>query len=650
MTDSSILSSRPEPAALSVSSWAFTYRFFLSACFLVLILFSLTFRHSGVGIFILGLMDFVFCADILVRSAGKDLLAGRLSFALLLTVCAGAGFLYSAFNTFLTVKLFGPATDLFLYSVLLVTLGLWAERRLTREKEKARVFIKKIDDFLPKSARLCVGRQFRKLFANELKKGDLIFIKPGERLPADGIVRQGKTSIDEQLITGNMLPTSKNIGSRVYAGTLNKSADIYVEVTEILAESSLMSVIDAIKKGELLRSKFKSALDAFAAWLLPLLLVAAGGVYAWVLHQYGHAQWFHYLGIFLFILAVACPAALVFVAVFPSFFTRLGARTQKVKIQNMYALQELAEADTVFFDKTGTLTYGELRVSGVYPAKKISEKFLLETIASAEQLVDGPFAEAIELYAKKRKIKIQPLLCFDVLPGLGVQATCAGEKILAGRTQWLEEQGIKTAAKAATVAEAVVCVARNGKFLGYLTLADELRPGARESVALLKEMGKDIILISGDNEFSVEVIAREAGIEKMNFNVLPKTKAEIVANLREAGKKVVMVGDGFNDIIALLKADAGIVFSSGRNVYNNWVDIIIKRRDLFPISYLFTINKKLRRVVGWNVVLAVLLNGLLAAWLLWRMPQPSAWPLLVGGSLATVLIVFLNSTRMLKIK
>ncbi len=650
MTELPLVSSRPAPAALSVPSKAFTYRFFLSACFLVLMLFSLTFRHSGVGIFILGLMNFIFCADVFARAAGKDLLSGRLSLAVLVTVCAGAGFLYSALNTFLTVKLFGPVPDLYLYTVMLITFVLWAARRLAREKEKARVFVKKLDDFLPKSGRLCVGRQFRKVFANELKKGDLIFVKTGERLPADGIIKQGKTSIDEQLITGNMLPTSKTAGSRVYAGTLNKSDAVYIEVTEVLASSALMSVVDAIKKGEIHRSGFKSALDGFASWLLPVLLLAAGGAYAYMLYKHGTAQWFHYLGMFLFVLALCCPAALVFTAVFPSFFARSGARARKIKIQNMYALDEIVHADTVFFDKTGTLTYGELRVSGVYPAPKVQEKLLLETVASAEQLVDGPFADAVNRCAKERKIKVKRVLCFDVLPGLGVQATCGGDKVLAGRTQWLEEQGIKTSAKIATAAEAVICVAKNGKFLGYLTLSDELRPGAKETVAFLKSKGKDVILVSGDNEASVAAVAREAGIEKMNFNVLPKTKAEIVANLRALGKRVVMVGDGFNDIIALLRADGGIVFASGRNVYNNWVDVIVKRRDLYPVSYLFTINKKLRRVVGLNVFLAVLLNGALAAWLVWRMPEAAGWHLAVGGSLAVVLLVFLNSMRMLNVK
>lgn len=650
MTQLPLMSSRPDPAALSVPSRAYTYRFFLSACFLVLILFSLTFRHSTVGIFILCLMDFLFCADVLVRSAGKDIWAGRMSFAVLVTLCAGAGFLYSTLNTFLTVKLYGPVQDLFLYTSLLITLALWAERRLAREKEKARVFIKKLDDFLPKSGRLCVGRHFRKVFAGELKTGDLILVKPGERLPADGILRKGKTSIDEQLITGNMLPTSKIVGSHVYAGTLNKSADVYIEVTAVLADSALLSVINAIKQGERHRSTFKSVLDIFSAWLLPLLVLAAGGAYAALLHAYGAAHWFTYLGVLLFVLAGACPVAWVFIAVFPFFFTRTGARREKIKIQNMYVLDELSRADTVFFDKTGTLTYGELRVSGIFPAENVTKRQLLTTIATAEQLVDGPFADAINLCAKEHKIRTKRLLCFDVLPGLGVEATCGEDKILAGRTQWLEERGIATSAKVATAAEAVVCVARNGQFLGYLTLADELRPGAKETISLLKSLGKDIVLVSGDNETSVAVIAQAAGIEKVNSNVLPKTKAEIITNLRNLGKRVVMVGDGFNDIIALLRADAGVVFASGRNVYNNWVDVIVKGRDLFPVSYLFTINKKLRRVVLTNAVLSVLLSGGWAAWLLWHMPHAQGWAQPIGGALAIVLVVLLNSMRMMKIK
>ncbi len=640
-----------EPAALSVSSRAFTYRFFLSGCLLLLVLGSQLLEHSAIGIFVLVLMDLLFCGDILLRCAVKDLWNGRFSLSALVMMCALCGFAYSVLSTFHVTGWHGPVTDLYVYTMLLITLTLWVERRLSREKEKTRVFIKKLDDFLPKAARLCVGRDFRKVFARELSKGDIVFVKEGERLPCDGMVRKGKTSIDEQLITGNMMPTAKRLDHPVFAGTLNKSDGIYVEVTQTLPGSAIMGIINAIKNSERHRASSRSLLDGYAAWVLPFIALCAGGIYVGLLVRHGFAQWYTYLGVLLFVAALFCPVAFAFAVVFPSFFARKSGARRKLKIQNLNALEKLVSAGTLLFDKTGTLTYGELRVSGVYPVSEEVRKTLLAAVVTAEQWVDGPFADAVNTYAKERKIKPRKLLAFDVLPGLGVQAHSRGNRILAGSIPWLTEQGITVSQTITQQCEAVICVAVNGEYLGYLTLADELRPGAQEMVQFLRAQGKEIILVSGDNESSVSAIAKEAGIEKFNFFVLPKTKAEIVSNLQGLGQQVVMVGDGFNDIIALLKADAGLVFSSGRNVYNNWVDVIIKRRDLQGIAYLFAIHTKLRRLIRQNVVLCVLLNGLLAGWLVWQgatRALPWQWP--VAGALAVVVIIWLNSVRMLRIR
>jgi len=640
-----------EPAALSVPSRKFTYRFFLSGCLLLLVLGSQLLEHSPMGIFILVLMDLLFCGDVILCCAVKDLWRGHFSLSALVAVCALCGFAYSVLTQFKIAGWHGPVTDLYVYTLLLITLTLWIERRLSREKEKTHVFIKKLDDFLPKAGRLCVGRQFRKVFARELHKGELVFVKVGERLPCDGIIRKGKTSIDEQLITGNMMPTAKRVDHHVYAGTLNKSDDIYVEVTQTLPDSAIMGIIDAIKNSERHRAGARSLLDGYAAWVLPFIAGCALGLYGVLLVRHGVAQWASYLGVFLFTAALFCPAALAFAVVFPSFFARKGGARLKLKIQNLNALEKLVNASTLFFDKTGTLTYGELRVSGVYPVIEEAKKQLLKAVITAEQLVDGPFADAVNTYARENKIRPNKLLAFDVLPGLGVQAQGRGMKILAGSIPWLTEQGIAISQEINQQCEAVICVAVNGEYLGYLTLADELRPGAQDMVQFLHKQGKEIILVSGDNESSVSSIAREAGIEKYNYFVLPKTKAEIVGNLQGLGQQVVMVGDGFNDIIALLKADAGLVFSSGKNVYNNWVDVIIRRRDLDGIRYLFTIHTKLRSLVRQNVILCVLLNGLLAGWLVWQSAAtPASWQVPVLGALAVVVIVWLNSLRMLHIK
>lgn len=649
-----ISASRPakgEAAALSLPSGAFTYRFLLAGFLLILIVFSLALDAGRVGICILTLVLCAGSADVLFRCGAKDLLNGRFSFALLVSVCLSCALLYSLVYTFFSKPLYGPLPGLYAEIGFLTALALWAQRRAVKQKELTKVFIKKLDDFLPKSGRLLVERRQAKVFAQELKPGDVILVKPGERIPCEGEIVKGKSAVDESLITGNMLPATKAVGSRVFSGTLNKSDDLYIKVTDNLASSPLMGVVNAIKTSELQRGERESKLDKFSAGLLPFALLCAGGAYAYLLYSADYARAAYFGGALLLAAGLGCPAAFIFSQVFSEFFARKGAAARKIELQNMPALEVLDDADTLFFDKTGTLTYGELRISGVYPQSPAQKKVLLECLATSEQLVDGPFAAAVNIYAQEHGIKTRKLLCFDVLPGLGVTATLARskDKIIAGRAQWFAEQGLKV--QGLLFADGTtICVAKNGEFLGYVTLSDVLRPGAHDMVQYLKEQKKEVILMSGDNESSVLTMAKGAGIDQMNFNVMPQTKAEIVGNMRALGKQVVMVGDGFNDITALLKANAGIVFSSGNNVYNNWVDIIIHRSDLYSINDLFTINKKLKNNLRANIFLAVLCNAAMLAWLLFFVNGPLPWFTALLCQLGGVLAVFLNAARLLNVK
>lgn len=632
--------------ASAFPSGAYTYRLVLSFCLFILVCLSSWRHHSPVGVFVLALVSWLFCADVLHRAARRDLAAFRMSFALFAGLSCTAALIYSAVNTFALVPLWGPLPFLYVQCTGVITLSLWLLRRQALRREQTKVFIKKLDDFLPKSARLCVGRAFRKVFADELQTGDLVFVKPGERIPCDGILRKGKSAVDESLITGNMLPSAKAEGSVLYAGTLNKSDEIYVEVTGLVHSSVIAGILNTIKTSERMRAETVCASDRYCALFLPLTVAAAAGAYAWCLSSGSPADWLACSGVFLFVLGMGFPAAFVFVEAFAVLFAKLGARRKGIVLQNIGALNELVQADTVFFDKTGTLTYGVLRVSAVHPVLPTKKRALLQAVVTAEQWVDGPFAQAVNDYAEEHRIRPGKLLCFDVLPGMGIRARSERNQIVCGREKWFADMGIQTdSIQIASASEAVICVAKNGEYLGYLTLSDQLRPCAKEMVRFLNNRKKELILISGDNESSVSSIARSAGIEQMNFNVLPQTKAEIVSNLRAMGKKVVMVGDGFNDITALLRADAGIVFSSGRNVYNNWVDILIKRKDLLSITDLFKINTKLKAAVFVNVLLAFLLNGAALAWLFFKTPAWYAAPACVCGA---VLAVFLNSARLLK--
>ncbi len=598
------------------------------------------------------LVNASFCADIFVRGAWKDLSQGQVGFSLLVSVCVAAGLADALLHTFFTTSSVSPIKDLYLYVALFLTLSLWVQGSRVREQERAQVYIKKIDDFLPKSARKCRADRTCKVFANELKPGDNVVVRPGERIPCDGRITQGNTAIDEQLLSGNTLPIYKQKGDAVYAGTVNKTTVIHVEVVHELSSSELMNVVKAVQQSELRRSFWTDDLDLCAAWVLFFLVLVVGGQGGFLVARYGFTQSLQYGGICLQVLALGAPLALLFAQRLPFAFALHAAKKAGIRIQNRYAISHFTQADTIFFDKTGTLTYGALNVRSMHPVKATAqdERALLEAVACAEQRVDGPFAKALMRYAKEKHIVPKPVTSFEVISGIGVRAVSGKDTIFAGRIQWLTEQGLTLPDSISREKEAVVCVSKNDRYLGYFVLEDSLRPGAEETVRFLKKQGKDMLLISGDNEGAVSEIARQVGIEKQNFHVLPKTKAEIVGNLRTMGHKVAMVGDGFNDIVALLRADVGVVFLSGNNTYYNWVDILLSRRDLCPLMDLFTINKRIKRTSCFNVAAAFLLNIVWIEMLFWQYASQANWHWTLGGGFAVLGVILLNSMRLLKIK
>lgn len=640
-----------ESAALAVPVKAYTYRFWLSLVLLILLSYYALISGLLVGVFVLSLVELLLCADILWRNAWQDLEKKRFSFSVLVCGSVVAGFGYSVSKTFFKDPLAGNLVDLYLPTGLLLTLYLYNCMRNARSQERTRFFVEKLDDFLPKSGRLLGSNQReRMVFARELKKGDIICIKPGERVPCEGIIVEGETTLDESLITGNITPAVKQKGSPVYAGTLNKTAVITVRVEKGLDDSEMAGIISAIAKSEHHRYIRAEVLDRYAPWLIlcSVVLAVAGYLYFYIAGNYFRPL--HNLGILLLIAGLGCPLSLFFAVWVPSACLRLGAGRRKIDIHVMSALEILDKSDVVFFDKTGTLTYGELTVTDVHSYQPKGTTQLLTCLATAEQFVDGPFAKAVLDYARKQHIEPKPLQRFEVLPGMGVCAIAAKSTILAGRPEWLQEQGIELSIKP-HAGQTVICVAKNGKGLGYVLLEDKIREGATKMIASLHASGKELVLMSGDNELSVQSVAERTGIERYNFGVLPQTKAEIVGNSVSLGKKTVMIGDGFNDITALLRSDAGIVFSSGKNVYNNWVDVVVRCEGLDSVAEVFGLYRRLLRCVRGNIILSQLCNIALIAAVLFAPAQIwQSYLLLLGGILVGVMVVLLNSMRLLYIK
>ena len=645
----SALSAR-QTAVLSVSAKAYLYRFCLSLCFLAIISYSLSLDSVRPGIFVLVLLNLLFCADVLFKNAKTDLGHGQFSISVLAAVSILAAFGYSLAQTFFVRPLAGDLPDLYVPLMLLLSAYLWNASRLARSKERTYVFIKKLNDFLPKSACRLTDTQERRLFARELVKGDMIKVRPGERIPCDGTIVKGETIIDESLITGNILPASKSAGRPVYAGTLNKGQDIEVRVETKLTQSALGGIIKALSDSEEHRCILRDPLDSYAPWVLGISVLGALACYFYFYAQGAYSRPLHNIGFFLFVLGVGCPLALLFCVSAPSYFVRWGAARKKIRLQNLGVLEQLFHSEVIFFDKTGTLTQGQLHIASVHAAEKREEQELLRCLVSAEQKVDGAFAKAVREYAVEHEIKPQALKDFEVFAGQGVRAVAGQDTILVGLPNWLSKLSVKLP-YTLSQEQLMVCVVKNEHYLGYVLLEDSLRPEAAETVAQLKKLGKEVVLLSGDSEASVKAVARSCEIEKINFGVLPQTKAEIVGNYIALGKKVTMIGDGFNDIIALLRADASVVFSVGKNVYNNWVDAVLDRVDLAAVTDLLTLYYRWISCVRGNIVLSVVGNLLVLAGLIFSpIPTRELNAVLLSGMAAVVAIIIFNSMRLLHIK
>ncbi len=631
-----------------VSLRGYSYRLYLSVCFFLLVLFSLLLGHSSLGIFILALVDLCFCGDVLLITAWQDAFRGRLGVLGLAVLGIIGGLVYSAVNTFLPAWGRAPLPDLYLYEMALISVMLWLERRRVLEGERIHLFDKQIQGFLPKSARVRHGNDYKKVFAHEVKEGDELLVQAGERLAADGILYKGEGSIDEQLLTGNILPAIKGKNSRVYAATRCKTGPLYVRVTRPLEKSTFVEILQAVGRGEVRKNTSHVQLDKVAwRWLLAWLLLGAClyvGLTCFLLK--GTVEW----GKILFLAGVMCPLAFPFTLLFPSFLASFAAKRNQIEIHNLYVLPLLTQADVFFFDKTGTLTQGDLVISGLYPSKTSSEAALLEAAATAEQSVNGSFATAVLSHAKQKGISPRAAAYFEIFAGQGIRASQGKNTLWVGSVSWLAKQGFANLPPIPTQDQTIIGVAENKQFLGYITLADKIRPFVEKTLDFLRAQGKEIMLVSGDNERSVRAVAQAVHIEKYNFEVLPKTKAEIVNNLRLLGKKVVMVGDGFNDILALLQADVGLVFSSGKNGYNHWVDGVIKRRDLYALVYLFKLKKKFSRLCYQNMALCIAANAALIGWLMTLPAGSVKWYILISANAAMMGLMLLNSIRMLRVK
>ncbi len=457
---------------------------------------------------------------------------------------------------------------------------------------RGRHAIRHLIDLLPSTATVNERGGWRELGVQQVLVGDIVLIKPGSRIPVDGSVVGGHSFVDQATITGESMPVEKNPGKQVYAGTINQSGALEVRVERLGRDTTFGKIIQAVEQAEQSRAPIQRIADRLAGYLVYFALAAAILTFL-VTHNMRST-------ISVIIVAGACGIA----AGTPlAILGAIGrAAQQGAIIKGGLYLEKLAEVDTILLDKTGTLTFGTPRLLDVHPAPEISAALLLKTAAMAESRSEHPVAKAILKKAIEMGIGYEDSSQFECTPGRGVSAICGGEEVIVGSENFLLERGVSLSRGNGHGADAEVFVARQGKFLGTLVVADLLRPEAKEAIRSLKSMGLRTVLLTGDAQAVAEDVGKKLGVHEVASELLPEEKLQYVKRLAAASHTVAMVGDGVNDAPALAQATVGVAMGSGTDVAQESADVVLIGSDLSKLVETLRIARRCRRTIMQNFV------------------------------------------------
>lgn len=462
--------------------------------------------------------------------------------------------------------------------------------------DRAKKGLKKLIDLQPTMARLVSGEV---ISAEKVKVGDVIRILPGEKIPIDGKIVSGETSVDQSVMTGESLPVDKAVGDEVFCGTLNKFGSIDVKATCVGEHSSLQKLIKMIRDAEEKQAPMQRIADRWASLLVPLAMVIAivSGI---VMRD---------IVVAVTVLVVFCPCALV-LATPTAIMAAIGQATKHgVIIKSGEALETMGKVDTFTFDKTGTLTEGKLTVCDVIPfGEEITEEQLLSLVASVESKSEHPLGKAIVGYAKEKGVTLLECDSFLMHLGKGVEAELCGNRVICGSELFMDENGI-TIPIGQIDGKANIYSAIGDRFMGVIALSDTIRETSADVITELENLGVTPILLTGDNKKTAEQFSREVGINEFYSELLPEEKVEGIRKLQKSGKTVCMVGDGVNDAPALKTANVGVAMGTmGSDIAVEAADIALVGDDISKLPYLKKLAKATVNTVRFSISLSLIIN------------------------------------------
>jgi Cu2+-exporting ATPase len=549
-----------------------------------------------------------YAGSIFFSGAVRALRARTLDMMVLVSVAIGSGWSYSV-----VVTLTGGGDVFYEASSLLATfvlLGHWFEMRARGSANDA---IRTLLALTPPMALVLRNRDPVEIPTAEVKVGDLLLIRPGARIPVDAKVEEGESEIDESVVTGESLPVSKAPGSDLIGGSINKNGTLRARATRVGADTALAQIVKLVQEAQNSKAPSQELADRAAFWLVLVALVGGSGTFVvWLLVSRSVAVAILYA---ISVVVITCPDALGLAT--PTAImvgTGLGAK-RGILFKNALALEAAARIQTAVMDKTGTLTRGEPEVTEV-AVDGLAEADALALAAAVERESEHPLAQAVVKYADARGVRRTTAEGFENVPGQGAVARVDGRRVAVGNTRLMAREKIALGALEARRAEmaaegrTTVCVAVDGRPVALIAISDAPRPTSAAAIAALREMGVQVVMLTGDNEATARRIARELGIESVIAEVLPGEKASKVKELQQTGKKVAMVGDGVNDAPALAQADLGIAIGAGTDVAIEAAGVVLMRSDVLDVPTALTIGRGTLRKMRQNLAWAVGYNGI----------------------------------------
>jgi Cu+-exporting ATPase len=535
----------------------------------------------------------------------------------LIALGTSAALLYSGYNTFLISKgNFAAVESLYFECAgVIITLILLGETLETVAKGKTNEAIKKLMELAPKTAFILQDGTEKEIPIDEVKIGDIIIVKPGAKIPVDGTVINGNTSINESMLTGESMPVDKKAGSAVYAASLNTTGSIQFRAEKIGSDTVLAQIIKLVEDAQGSKAPIAKLADIVSGYFVPAVCVIAllAGI-AWFFVSGGDVKFS--LTVFISVLVIACPCALG-LATPTAIMVGTGKGAENgILIKGGEALETAHKIDTIVFDKTGTITEGKPTVTDILPAGNEQPNYLLQITASAEKDSEHPLGQAIVKRAHDTGLNLLNAENFISVTGRGIKAVINGQTVFAGNRLMMDENNISLAAleidsgRLAGEGKTPMYIAVEDKLAGIIAVADVVKASSKTTIERLHKMGIKTVMITGDNQNTATAIAKQVGIDRVLSEVLPQDKVNEIKRLQAEGRKVAMVGDGINDAPALAQADIGIAIGSGTDVAIESADIVLMRSDLFDVSSVIELSRATIKNIKQNLFWAFGYNTL----------------------------------------